>query len=223
MATPKRRDFSDCFTLGTPGATATNGVDDGGATLSRLSRIAAVARTRKVACGAIAGPWDVRTRWSGMTQYFGPGAVRRRTGSVERVGQRRAARRAPGASPTRPPFRGRAYRLSMSENVCYVDAYARSIEARLRAVEPPAAEGKGALVLLDRTVFYPGGGGQPADRGVLRTADGMTWHVVAARKVGDEIWHELEPGVEPRRRAASEGRVSSRSSPRTWTGSAGSA
>ena len=85
----------------------------------------------------------------------------------------------------------------MSENVCYVDSYARSIQARLRAVEPPAAEGKGALVLLDRTVFYPGGGGQPADRGTLRTADGRTWEVVGARRQGDEIWHELEPGVEP--------------------------
>jgi len=85
----------------------------------------------------------------------------------------------------------------MSDNVCYVDAYARSVETRLRAVEPPSAEGRGALVLLDRTVFYPGGGGQPADRGVLRTADGRAWHVVAARKVGEEIWHELEPGTEP--------------------------
>jgi misacylated tRNA(Ala) deacylase len=85
----------------------------------------------------------------------------------------------------------------MSENVCYVDAYARSIEARLRAVEPPAAEGRGAMVLLDRTVFYPGGGGQPADRGVLRTADGRAWQVVAARRQGEEIWHELEPGTEP--------------------------
>ena len=85
----------------------------------------------------------------------------------------------------------------MSENVCYVDAYARTVEARLRAVEPPAAEGRGALVLLDRTVFYPGGGGQPADRGVLRTAGGTEWQVVAARKQGDEIWHELEPGTEP--------------------------
>jgi len=84
----------------------------------------------------------------------------------------------------------------MSDNVCYVNAYARSIEARLRAVEPPAAEGRGALVLLDRTVFYPGGGGQPADRGVLRAPDGRTWQVVAARKVGEEIWHELEPGTE---------------------------
>ena len=85
----------------------------------------------------------------------------------------------------------------MSDNVCYVDAYARSVEARVRAVEPSAEAGRGALVLLDRTVFYPGGGGQPADRGVLRTADGRTWHVVAARKAGDEIWHELEPGEEP--------------------------
>ena len=66
----------------------------------------------------------------------------------------------------------------------------------IRAVAPPAADGKGALVLLDRTVFYPGGGGQPADRGEIRAADGRTWRVVAARKDGDEIWHELEPGTE---------------------------
>jgi misacylated tRNA(Ala) deacylase len=85
----------------------------------------------------------------------------------------------------------------MSENVCYVDAYARSVTAAVRAVQPPADEAKGALVLLDRTVFYPGGGGQPADRGELRAPDGRTWQVVAARKAGTETWHELEPGVEP--------------------------
>ncbi len=85
----------------------------------------------------------------------------------------------------------------MSDNVCYVDAYARKVAATVRAVERPTAEGKGALVLLDRTVFYPGGGGQPADRGEIRAPDGQTWQVVAARKSGDEIWHELEPGAEP--------------------------
>ncbi|HSW42400.1 MAG TPA: alanyl-tRNA editing protein [Patescibacteria group bacterium] len=83
----------------------------------------------------------------------------------------------------------------MSDNVCYVDAYARSVLASVRAVEP-AAEGKGALLLLDKTVFYPGGGGQPADRGEIRAADGRVWQVVAARKAGEEIWHELEPGAE---------------------------
>lgn len=85
----------------------------------------------------------------------------------------------------------------MSENACYVDAYARTIAARVRAVESPAAEGKGALVLLDRTVFYPGGGGQPPDRGELRAPDGRVWQVVAARRVGEETWHELEPGTAP--------------------------
>jgi misacylated tRNA(Ala) deacylase len=85
----------------------------------------------------------------------------------------------------------------MSDNVCYVDAYARGVAATIRAVEPPPGEGRGALVLLDRTVFYPGGGGQPADRGQLRAPGGRAWQVVAARKSGDEIWHELEPGAEP--------------------------
>jgi misacylated tRNA(Ala) deacylase len=77
------------------------------------------------------------------------------------------------------------------EQICYVDAYARSIEARVAAVEP----GESPLLVLDRTVFYPGGGGQPSDRGlILRAADGRSWTVRAARKVDGEIVHELEPG-----------------------------
>jgi misacylated tRNA(Ala) deacylase len=85
---------------------------------------------------------------------------------------------------------------AMAENLCYVDAYARSVAARVRAVES-GEEGRGALVLLDRTVLYPGGGGQPPDRGELRSPAGATWPVVAARKIGDETWHELELGVSP--------------------------
>jgi misacylated tRNA(Ala) deacylase len=87
--------------------------------------------------------------------------------------------------------------------LCYSDAYARTVEARVVSVEAGAATGEGAgagspLVVLDRTVFYPGGGGQPSDRGLLlRTADGRTWTVKAARKAGGEIVHELEPNGEP--------------------------
>jgi len=84
----------------------------------------------------------------------------------------------------------------VSDNICYADSYLRTVAASVREVQP-ADEGKGALVVLDRTVFYPGGGGQPADRGVIRAADGRSWVVVAARKAGDDIVHELEPGATP--------------------------
>jgi misacylated tRNA(Ala) deacylase len=79
------------------------------------------------------------------------------------------------------------------EQLCYADAYAQSVRARVAQVAH-AAEGDAPLVILDRTTFYPGGGGQPSDRGVLlRAADGRRWTVRAARMVGGEIAHELEP------------------------------
>ena len=79
----------------------------------------------------------------------------------------------------------------IGEQLCYTDAYARSVPTTVRHVETADA----TLVVLDRTVFYPGGGGQPSDRGLLlRASDGRTWTVRAARKAGDEIVHELEPG-----------------------------
>ena len=77
------------------------------------------------------------------------------------------------------------------EQLCYTDAYARSVRTTVRDVVTAGA----TLVVLDRTVFYPGGGGQPSDRGLLlRASDGRSWTVRAARKAGGEIVHELEPG-----------------------------
>jgi misacylated tRNA(Ala) deacylase len=73
---------------------------------------------------------------------------------------------------------------------CYRDAYLRSVEARVLEVSATDAH---PLVILDATAFYPGGGGQPSDRGlILRTADGRSWIVRAARRLGGEIVHELE-------------------------------
>ena len=77
----------------------------------------------------------------------------------------------------------------MSDAICYRDAYARSVEATVLAVESGE---RGLEALLDRTVFYPGGGGQPSDSGWLRTAAGEMWRVAGARKAGDEVWHLLE-------------------------------
>lgn len=83
------------------------------------------------------------------------------------------------------------------DQLCFRDAYARTVEANVLEV---VVDGRPPLVVLDRTAFYPGGGGQPSDRGViLRTADGRSWTVRAARKSGAEIVHELElpEGAQP--------------------------
>ncbi len=83
----------------------------------------------------------------------------------------------------------------MNVQLCYSDAYARHVEATVVARDEA---GGAPLVVLDQTVFYPGGGGQPADRGLLlRGSDGRTWTVRGARKAGGEIVHELVPDGEP--------------------------
>jgi misacylated tRNA(Ala) deacylase len=67
--------------------------------------------------------------------------------------------------------------------------YARSCEATVIA-----ADERG--VLLDRTVFYPTGGGQPGDRGTLTLADGGEVAVTNAIKgeLPDDVIHVLAEG-----------------------------
>ncbi len=57
----------------------------------------------------------------------------------------------------------------------YDDAYMRSCEAQV-----VRSDERG--IVLDRTVFYPIGGGQPADVGTMRTDDGRTFQVTDVRK-----------------------------------------
>jgi misacylated tRNA(Ala) deacylase len=61
-----------------------------------------------------------------------------------------------------------------------------------------AADERG--VRLDRTVFYPQGGGQAGDRGVLRLPDGSTLEIADTRKgeAPGEILHLPAPGQEAR-------------------------
>jgi misacylated tRNA(Ala) deacylase len=80
--------------------------------------------------------------------------------------------------------------MRVSENLCYSDAYARLTDAVVVGVDADAN-----AVLLDRTVFYPGGGGQPADVGQLIGQSGGSWRVVGAKKRDDDIWHTVEAGA----------------------------
>jgi misacylated tRNA(Ala) deacylase len=78
----------------------------------------------------------------------------------------------------------------VTASLAYSDAYAQSVPARVLGTD-------GGAVLLDATVFYPGGGGQPSDQGWLRADGGDAWRVIGARKAGDDVWHLLEEGVAP--------------------------
>jgi len=71
----------------------------------------------------------------------------------------------------------------MTELLYYADAYIQEFDAVVTAVEEDR-------VALDRTAFYPGGGGQPNDVGWLE-ADGQRLIVSKTKKEGDTVWHWL--------------------------------
>ncbi len=69
------------------------------------------------------------------------------------------------------------------------DAYAAEVETVV--VETDAAK-----VTLRETPFYPGGGGQPADGGRLRWADGEG-AVTGYQRDGERLWHQLDRVAPP--------------------------
>lgn len=71
-------------------------------------------------------------------------------------------------------------------------AYVRSFRARIVALPPGAA-------VLDRTYFYPAGGGQPCDRGTLRLDDGGEVRVVDVVKSGASVVHRVKASGGPSR------------------------
>jgi misacylated tRNA(Ala) deacylase len=70
------------------------------------------------------------------------------------------------------------------------DPYSRSCEARVISADENG-------IRLDRTVFYPNGGGQPGDQGLLRLENGAAIPIRDTVKgVGpDEVRHLTDPGV----------------------------
>ena len=84
------------------------------------------------------------------------------------------------------------------------DAYRREAVGHILAAEPDSRTG-GGRIALDGTVFYPEGGGQPADRGTLTLADGTVLTVTDVHEQAGVIWHmvsSLPAGAVPGAEAA---------------------
>ena len=74
----------------------------------------------------------------------------------------------------------------MTELLYQTDSYLATFDGVVMAID---AKSRG--VILNRTAFYPGGGGQPADHGTL-TVNGLAYNVTRAKKMSDAVLHIME-------------------------------
>jgi misacylated tRNA(Ala) deacylase len=76
----------------------------------------------------------------------------------------------------------------MTELLYQTDSYLREFDATVTAI----AEDGG--VILDKTAFFPGGGGQPCDFGELVAGrrQQLHWRVLKVRKKGEDVLHYVE-------------------------------
>ena len=72
----------------------------------------------------------------------------------------------------------------MTDLLYMIDSYMQDFEATVTKVE-------GKIVILDKTAFYPQGGGVPDDRGKL-VFEGSTFNVRMVKKLGSDVIHELD-------------------------------
>ncbi len=74
----------------------------------------------------------------------------------------------------------------MTDLLYQTDSYLQEFDASVTAVDENTRS-----VVLERSAFYPGGGGQPCDNGVLSLA-GQTWAVSRLRKGPQAVEHILD-------------------------------
>jgi misacylated tRNA(Ala) deacylase len=74
----------------------------------------------------------------------------------------------------------------MTDLLYQKDSYLKEFQATITRVDP-----ENYAIILDKTAFYPGGGGQPADSGWL-VIDEATFPIKRARRAGADILHIVE-------------------------------
>lgn len=80
--------------------------------------------------------------------------------------------------------------MQPTERFYEADAYRTSASSVITAALP--LEGGGGRIALAGTVFYPEGGGQPADRGVLTLPGGASLAVTGVHEKEGVIWHRVD-------------------------------
>ncbi len=78
----------------------------------------------------------------------------------------------------------------MTELLYQTDSYIKTFDATVTGFD----QDQGAII-LNRTAFYPGGGGQPSDSGVLEI-EGRAYKITKAKKAGPDVLHFVA-GEEP--------------------------
>lgn len=76
----------------------------------------------------------------------------------------------------------------MTDLLCHTDSYLKTFTAKVVAVNEETRS-----IILDRTAFYPGGGGQLCDTGILKIG-GADYPVVKVKKSPEGIAHEIGEG-----------------------------
>jgi len=83
-------------------------------------------------------------------------------------------------------------KLPATEQLYYVDTYMREFDAKVLKVI------NNEFVVLDKTCFYPEGGGQPADHGYFAYGGGVQAEVVDVQKIGRVIVHKIKASKLPK-------------------------
>jgi len=107
------------------------------------------------------------------------------------VAQRHLTRKTTEQAPVNvPSFADKVEKLPETETLYYKDPFQKEFQANVIGVVD------GQFIILDKTCFYPEGGGQPGDVGVLDTVSGPL-KVMDTQKAGRVILHHVEGNPPP--------------------------
>jgi len=73
----------------------------------------------------------------------------------------------------------------MSKLLYQTDSYIKTFTANMIEIDH-----LNSAIILDQTAFYPGGGGQPADSGIIKI-DNEEYNINQVKKVGDKVLHYI--------------------------------